>query len=470
MEEARTRIVCTIGPASSSPLLLARMMRAGMDVARLNFSHGTHDEHAALFRAVHAAARKAGKTVAILQDLQGPKIRVGELPKKGIVLREGQTVTLTTKPVAYDAKLQHIPLTYHTLHKEVKKDHRIFLDDGNIELSVLRVHDRNIHCSVDVGGVLTSHKGVNVPDSVVTASALTQKDREDLAYGVALGVDWVCVSFVTSPEVIKTARTLAREVARKYRRRTPLIMAKVERAAALKNVDAILEEADGIMLGRGDLGVEIPPSEVPLVQKDIAERCRIAGKPCIVATHMLESMKANPRATRAEISDIANAVFDHVDAVMLSAESATGRYPAVAVQAMAQAITAAEHSRYDDVPLTAHATKHLGEAFAHTIALLAEARGLAALLVPADLPEARALMRYRPRIHFGLLVPDHEAARQVVLAWGAEPIVGDLSPASLPMRVKNIAKKQWNLKRGERVALVTGNEKTGLQLQIIVVT
>ena len=469
MEETRTRIVCTIGPASSSQILLARMMRAGMDVARLNFSHGTHEEHAELFNSVHAAARKAGKTVAVLQDLQGPKIRVGELPKQGIVLREGQTVTLTTKPIAYSATLQHIPLTYHALHKDVKKDHRIFLDDGNMQLSVLRINDRNIHCSVDVGGILTSHKGVNVPDSSVSASALTEKDKADLLFGAALGVDWICVSFVTSPGALKVARALAQEVARKHHHRTPMIMAKVERAVALKNFDAILAEADGIMLGRGDLGVEIAPEEVPLVQKDIAERCRLAGKPCVVATHMLESMKSNPRATRAEISDIANAVFDHVDAVMLSAESATGRYPAVAVQAMNQAIYAAENSRYDDILVTATPTKDIGQVFAQMLATLAEAQGVQAVLAPSNLPEARMLSRYRPRIPFGFLVPDKEAARQVALSWGAVPLVIDMSPATLPLRIKTLAKSTWNLRRGARIALVTGSEKTGLQCTLITV-
>lgn len=469
MEEARTRIVCTIGPASSSPLLLARMMRAGMDVARLNFSHGTHEEHAKLFRSVHTAARKVGKTVAVLQDLQGPKIRVGELPSKGILLREGQTVTLTTKPIAYTPKLQHIPLTYHSLHNDVKKDHRIFLDDGNITLSVLRVNGRDIHCSVDVGGVLTSHKGVNVPDSVVSAASLTEKDKEDLVFGVALGVDWVCVSFVTSATALKTARKIAEDVARKHHRRTPVIMAKVERAAALKNFDAILEEADGIMLGRGDLGVEIPAAEVPLAQKDIAERCRMAGKPCIVATHMLESMKSQPRATRAEISDIANAVFDHVDAVMLSAESATGRYPAVAVQAMTQAIAAAENSRFDDIVVPTHATTTIAEVYAQAIASLSEAKGIAAVLVPAHLKEARILARYRPRVPFGYLVPDKEAARQVILSWGAEPIVADLSPATLPLRAKSIAISTWKLKKGARIALVTANGDSEIRLACITV-
>lgn len=465
MEEARTRIVCTIGPASSSPLLLARMMRAGMDVARLNFSHGTHEEHAVLFKAVHIAARKVKKTVAILQDLQGPKIRVGELPKQGIVLREGQTVTLTTKPIPYTAKLQHIPVTYHNLHKDVKKDDRIFLDDGTIELSVLRINDRAIHCSVDVGGTLTSHKGVNVPDSTVSVSALTEKDKEDLVFGVRLGVDWICVSFVTSPAALKVARALAQETARACHRRVPLIMAKVERAAAIKNFDAILTEADGIMLGRGDLGVEIDPAEVPLIQKDVAEACRLAGKPCIVATHMLESMKVQPRATRAEISDVANAVFDHVDAVMLSAESATGRYPAVAVQAMAQAISAAENSRYDDVSLITMPTANAGEAFAQTIGALAEGGGIVAVLVSAHIPEARMLTRYRPRVPFGFLVPDKEAARQVVLFWGATPIVADMSSATLLVRVPALARAAWTLKRGSRIAMITG-EHTSAQLTI----
>lgn len=466
MEEARTRIVCTIGPASSSPLLLARMMRAGMDVARLNFSHGTHEEHAALFRAVHSAAQKVEKTVAVLQDLQGTKIRVGELPRQGIMLREGQTVTLSTKPLAYTPRLQHIPVTYHNLHKDVKKDHRIFLDDGAIALSVLRVHNRNIHCSVDGGGLLMSHKGVNIPDSVMSSGELTHKDKEDVRFGTALGVDWICVSFVASPAPLRAVREIAQQIARAQHRRMPMIMAKVERAEAIKNFDAILAEADGIMLGRGDLGVEVSAAEVPLMQKDIAERCRLAGKPCIVATHMLESMKSQKRATRAEISDIANAVFDHVDAVMLSAESATGKYPAVAVQAMAQAIAAAESSRFDDIPLSAMPTKNPAEAFAQTLALLAEAKGLQGVLIPADIPEARLFARYRPRIPFGYLVPDKEAARQVVLSWGAEPFIADMSPATLPLRAKNIATSAWKLKKGARVALITA-QKDRLQCALI---
>lgn len=469
MEIAKTRIVCTIGPASSSPQLLARMMQAGMDVARLNFSHGTHEQHAELFRSVHSAAKKAQKTIATLQDLQGPKIRVGDLPKEGIVLRDGQTVTLTTAPITYSAKLQHIPVTYHNLHKDVKKDHRIFLDDGTMELSVLRINGRDIHCSVEVGGTLTAHKGINVPDSLVTASALTDKDKEDLRFGVALGVDWICVSFVTAPDALREARAIANEVARKHHRRAPMVMAKVERAMAIKNFDAILQEADGIMLGRGDLGVEIPPEEVPIIQKDVAERCRNAGKPCIVATHMLESMKTNPRATRAEISDIANAVFDHVDAVMLSAESATGRYPAVAVQAMNQAILAAEHSRYNDILVTTAPTKDIGQAFAQMIATLADGQGIQAVLVPAHLPQAHILSQYRPRIPFGFLVPDHEAARQVVLSWGAVPLVIDTSPATLPLRAKTLAKNTWNLKKGSRIALVMGDEKTGVQISVIII-
>ena len=467
MEDARTRIVCTIGPASSSPTVLSRMMKAGMDVARLNFSHGTHGEHAALFKSVRTAARKIDKPVAILQDLQGPKIRVGALPKQGVALREGQAVTLTTALVPYKAN-GPIPVSYHRLHKDVAHGHRILLDDGALELTVLRVRDRAIHCSVDVGGVLTSHKGVNVPDSKVSASALTPKDIDDLEFGVKLGVDWVCVSFVTTPSPVEKAREIAREAARKNRVRPPMIMAKIERREALERFDDILEVCDGIMLGRGDLGVEIPPEEVPIVQKDITERCRLAGKPCIVATHMLESMKASPRATRAEISDIANAVFDHADAVMLSAESATGRYPAAAVQAMAAAIGAAEQSRFDEIPIIPAVNADMPHIFAQTVAQLAASHSISAVIAPASFPEyAMKLGLYRPALPIGIIVPDQAAGRQISLRFGVHPIVADDRPATFLSRTPSLAKSAFSLKKGAKGAVIAGTGPSGVQLTIL---
>ncbi len=467
MEDARTRIVCTIGPASSSPTLLTRMMKAGMDVARLNFSHGTHEEHAVLFRSIHRAAQKAGKFVAVLQDLQGPKIRVGLLPKSGIMLRHGQTVTLTTAVGKY-VKGGGIPLTDHVLHKYLRVGHRVLLDDGTMALTVLRVRNRHIFCSVDVGGLLTAHKGVNIPDTSLPTSALTKKDLEDLSFGVALGVDWVCVSFVSSAAIIKKVRDLTTALARKYRHRPPRIMAKVERRAALEHFDAILAAADGIMLGRGDLGVEVPPEEVPLIQKDITERCRLAGKPCIVATHMLESMRTNVRATRAEISDVATAVFDHADAVMLSAESATGKYPAAAVQAMAAAIRAAEASAFDDIAILPPADATMQHIFAQTLALLAQQKHIEAMIVPATFASyATSLSLYRPNIPLGVVVPDEQMARQAIMQSGVHPIITDDASATFLSRISACARDVLRLRKGTCIAVISPFGSQYPQLSIL---
>ncbi len=433
-ERAQTRIVCTIGPASAGPVVLSRMIRSGMDVARLNFSHGTHEDHAELFAAIHLAAKKANKHVAVLQDLQGPKIRVGNLPEEGIRIPTGTTVTLTCHDEVYQEKLRHVPVTYRGLWRDVAKGHRIFLDDGMMALSVLRVNGRRIHCLVDEGGTLFSHKGINLPDTKVRIPLLQKKDLQDLEYGISLGVDWVCISFVEDARDIEEVRSRVLAYARRSGVRPPKIMAKVERAAAVAHLEDIVATADGVMIGRGDLGIEVPFSEVPRIQKDIAELCRKKGKPCIVATHMLESMRMHPRATRAEISDIATAVYDHVDAVMLSAESATGAYPDVAVQTMAQAIASAEQSLYAELHPQALPTAQGSEVIALSLALLAEGGGIDAILLPGNIPYIGEFLRYRPKVPCYVVVPDAASARQAVLLWGANPLILDMSPATLAQR------------------------------------
>lgn len=467
MESARTRIVCTIGPSSASVSVLVRMMRAGMDVARLNFSHGTYAEHQTLLRTIRQAAKKAGKTIAILQDLQGPKIRVGDLPKEGIAVHEGSTVVLSTAVKKYQ-KNGAIPVGYTKFHLDVRPGQRVFLDDGYLELEVLRVRGRNVHCHVKVGGTLTAHKGINLPDSTVTASAFTDKDHQDLLFGIAQGVDWVCLSFVTGPEVIWKVQDIVRKEAKKHGVRPPLVMAKVERAAALTNLEAIIEAAQGIMIGRGDLGVEIPFADVPVVQKDIVERCRLSSKPVIVATQMLESMRSNPRATRAEVSDVANAVFDHADAVMLSAESATGRYPATTVQAMASVIREAEASRFDQVPEDTSVVNCLASSFAHTLAVMARRDLIQAVATSASLgPDVGFLNMFRMRVPIFLAVPDAAAARQAVLHAGFTPVILDDHAASFAPRLSAIVKQQWRLRHGQRIALVMPGPRGAVSLSIV---
>ncbi len=454
MEDTRTKIVCTVGPASAAPSMLLRMMRAGMDVARLNFSHGTHDDHRRLLRAIRSAAKKAGKTIGILQDLQGPKIRVGELPEGGVQLHKAERMTLTTAAGEYKAG-GSIPVTHASLHRDVHAGHRILFDDGTIEVAVERVRGRTITAKVTVPGLLKSHKGMNLPDSHIDADPFTTKDREDLLFGIAEGVDWVVLSFVTSADDVKTARSVARAAARAQGVRPPKIMAKIERRAALEHLAEIIDASDGVLLGRGDLGVEIPPEEVPVVQKDVVEACRRAGKPVIVATQMLNSMVDSPRATRAETADVANAVFDHADAVMLSAESASGRYPAVAVQAMHAVIREAEHSHYDDIRGIALVVPDLSTAFAEALHVLAASHLVHATAVVASHGDlaAKANM-FRLDIPLFVVCPDEGLARQMVVSAGVHPIVMDESPATLPTRLMQKLRRDRLLPRGGHVALI----------------
>lgn len=460
MQHKRTKIVCTVGPASAAPSMLVRMMHAGMDVARLNFSHGTHDEHKKLLKAIRGAAKKTGKTIGILQDLQGPKIRVGNLPKDGVELHKGQKITLTTAMVDYKTG-GAISVTHKSLHRDVHAGHRILFDDGTIEVKVESVRGKNIIAKVTVPGVLKSHKGMNLPDSTIDADPFTAKDRDDLLFGVENGVDWVVLSFVTGADDIRIARKLATAAARTYGVRPPKIMAKVERRAALDRLAEIIAASDGVLLGRGDLGVEIPPEEVPVVQKDVVEACRRAGKPVIVATQMLNSMTDSPRATRAETADVANAVFDHADAVMLSAESASGRYPAVAVQAMAAVIVEAEKSHYDDIRGVALVVKDLPTALAESLHVLAASKLIAAVAVVASHGDlaAKANM-FRLDIPLYVVCPDDALARQMTMSAGVHALVMDDSPASFPSRLVQKLKKEKALTRGGRVALLltSGNE------------
>jgi pyruvate kinase len=448
MEAARTRIVCTIGPASSSTTVLARMMRAGMDVARLNFSHGTYAQHAVLIKSIRAAARKTGSIVALLQDLQGPKIRVGNLPDRGVDLPEGMTVTFSASVKDYK-KGGPIPVSYARLHSDVKAGDRILLDDGYLEVEVLRVRGRVIHTVVKVGGKLTSHKGINLPDSKVSVSAFTQKDAQDLVFGVSQGVDWICLSFVTGPEALHYVRKLIQKEARKH---------------GVRPIDA----ADGIMLGRGDLGVEIPFEDVPVVQKDVVERCRLASKPVIVATQMLESMRNNPRATRAEVSDVANAVFDHADAVMLSAESATGRYPATTVQAMASVIREAEASRFDRLPEDTNVINCLASALAHSVAVMARRELVHAVVTTSSLgADIGFLNMFRMDIPILVAVPDSSAARQAVLHAGFVPIIADDHAGTFVPRMKVELRRHLHLRSGQSVAFVTPGIKGGVSLSVV---
>lgn len=427
MDFKRTKIVCTIGPASSSPEILRGLIAEGMDVARLNFSHGTYDEHAALIRDIRAASEALGRPVAILQDLQGPKIRVGALPKEGVRLEDGTRVTFTTGEA--DVATLRLPVTYERLHEDVKAGERILLDDGLLSATVIEVRGRDVLCEMVDGGLLTSHKGVNFPDSHLGVSSITEKDRADLAFGVAQGVDFVALSFVRTAAEVRELRGLieAAEALPGFegRHAAPIrIIAKIEKREGVENFASILEAVDAVMVARGDLGIETDAASVPVVQKMLVARCRAAAKPVIVATQMLDSMIRNPRPTRAEVSDVANAVIDHADAVMLSGETAGGKYPLESVATMARIVRATEASPYDDVrPAARRADGEADAWIAEALEASPDAKVVAVASPLGDL--ARAVSRFRPSAPILVASAEARVRRQLCLTWGAVPVALD---------------------------------------------
>ncbi len=419
----RTKIVCTIGPATNSQEQLEQLMRAGMNVARLNFSHGTQDEHAIVIERIRAIAAHLGCPIAILQDLQGPKIRTGPLQGgQSVKLVDGATFTITTRPV--DGSAQLVSTTYQQLPQDVKAGDRILLDDGLMELRVLDRNETEVHCVVVHGGLLKEHKGINLPGVAVSAPALTEKDRDDLKFGIKHGVDYVALSFVRKPEDVLEAKELIRqsqaEKGDKYSVPTPLI-AKLEKPEAVARLDDILEVVDGVMVARGDLGVEMPLEKVPLFQKRIIDRCNDLGLPVITATQMLESMIANPRPTRAEVSDVANAILDGTDAIMLSAETATGVYPIEAVQVMVRIAVETEASnRTANQPQCqrlsqAHAVSHAARA------LTEEASVQSIVVFTRSGASAHLISKDRPRTPILAYTPSERVYRQLALWWGVWP-------------------------------------------------
>lgn len=407
----RTKIVCTIGPASEDTDTLIELVKAGMNVCRLNFSHGTHEEHAALIARIRKVREMTGEPLAILQDLQGPKIRVGNLPEEGVMLVKGSEVVFTTGKHAPPKK---IGVSYPNLHEDVKPGQKLLLDDGMLQVVVEKVNGKDIHCRVAEGGSLTSHKGINLPETDTSISSITEKDREDLAFGIAQGVDWVALSFVQGPDDIEELRQLLGGAPMK-------IMAKIEKPKAIERFDAILERVDGIMVARGDLGIEMPSAKVPVAQKEIIGKCLNAGIPVVVATQMLNSMIEHSQATRAEISDVANAVIDHADATMLSGESAVGRHPVLAVRTMADTIRETEKSPFDDLPVKFDLA-HLNQT--NVANSLARAEGLAAVIAASrDGKVAELVSRYRPEVPIFAAVPDEKIAHQLNVRWGVRPLV-----------------------------------------------
>ncbi len=417
--QRRAKIVCTLGPASSSKEAIRSLIDAGMDVARLNFSHGSYDFHRGLFNTIREAAAEAQKPVAIMQDLQGPKIRCLTMEDGGVPLEAGAETVITTDDIVGTS--ERFGTSYKLLPRDVAAGDRILLDDGNLSLEVLGTTDTDVRCRVIDGGVLKDKKGINLPHSKVSAPSLTEKDIQDAHFGAEIGVDAVALSFVrTGHDVRMLRRELAAHKSRAF------IVAKLEKPQAIDQLDGIIEEADGVMVARGDLGVEMPPEKVPVIQKRIIEEANRRGRSVIVATQMLESMIHNPRPTRAEASDVANAVFDGADAVMLSGETAVGRDPKAVVEIMSRIIIEAEGSDRAEYVQTNHALDtQAAQDFQNAISLAAvrsahELKADAICVYTNSGSTARLIAEYRPRVPIVAFVQDEEQRRRLQFAWGVQ--------------------------------------------------
>jgi pyruvate kinase len=422
-EFGNTKVICTIGPASKSVDQLVRLINSGMDVARLNFSHGTHEEHSEVIENITKAREITGEHIGVLQDLSGPKIRTGALKDKRVVLKDGEPFVLTTEEIAGSS--EHVTTTYKGLPADVEPDDVILLDDGKMSIKVVSKNKTEVNCVVVHGGILSEHKGMNLPGVRISASSLTEKDIEDLKFGISKDVDYVALSFVRSADDIRHLRDVIISEAQKGRR-FPII-AKIEKAEAVSSIDKILSEADGIMVARGDLGVEMPTEEVPIIQKMIVRKCNEAGVPVFVATQMLESMIENPRPTRAEANDVANAVLDGADAVMLSAETSIGKYPVEAVGVMDRIIRRAEvdhRDRLDIVQTPGSREDNVFDAVARSACLLAK-QVQAKAIVPITHSGVTALRvsKYRPEAKIIAVTGREKILRRLNIIWGVRGII-----------------------------------------------
>ncbi len=463
----KAKIVCTIGPASDHLETLDRLIECGMNAARLNFSHGTHDSHAAAIKTVRKAADERRVPVAIIQDLQGPRIRVGEVADGGIALTEKQPVRLQTMLARSGGQLGHqslaaptvveIPVTYQHLARDVRPGARILINDGLIELLVEQVGGGSIDCRVIIGGTVTSHKGLNLPGTRVSAPTLGDKDREDIRFGVAQGVDYIALSFVRGPDDIRTAKKLIAACGGSI----PVI-AKIERQEAMTCLDAILDEADGVMIARGDLGVEMGPEAVPILQKRIIAEANRRRRLVITATQMLESMTHHLRPTRAEASDVANAVFDGTDAVMLSAETAIGAHPVETVQVMDRIIRAAEEGSEPGVVPKRHSdfgNMSFPEAICTAASSAAAATTASAIVAFSELGStARLISKQRPAAPIIAFTPFDPVRRQMALYWGVQPhTMQQITQTDERIHeAERRLKAEGLVKPGERIVILSG--------------
>ncbi|MBL7256641.1 pyruvate kinase [Paractinoplanes lichenicola] len=449
----RVKIVCTMGPATASPERMLGLVEAGMDVARMNFSHGTHEDHQKVYDLVRSSSEQADRAVAILADLQGPKIRLGKFADGPHVWNTGDLVTITSEDIL--GTKDRVSCTYTKLPQEVKPGDRLLIDDGKVAVEVTAVdHHTDIRCLVVEGGPVSNNKGVSLPNVAVSVPALSDKDAEDLRFALGLGVDLVALSFVRSPDDIKLVHEIMAEEGR-----TVPVIAKVEKPEAVEHLEAIVLAFDGVMVARGDLGVELPLDQVPLVQKRAVQLCRENAKPVIVATQMLDSMIENSRPTRAEASDVANAVLDGTDAVMLSGETSVGKYPVLTVSTMAKIVTTTEAGSIP-VPRLQHDPRTHGGALTVAASQIARNIGAKALVAFSQTGDTvRRLARLHCELPLFAFTPVPEVRDQLALSWGVETFLTDFVQHTDDM-FRQVDSKMLGLglaKPGDYVVVVAGS-------------
>ncbi len=456
----KVKIVCTLGPACGDREVLKLLAQEGMDVARLNFSHGTYEQHAKSLGNIRSIEKELGRPIATMLDTKGPEIRTGSLANHGtVILHEGNVFVLTSEPVEGDES--RVSISHAKLFQDVKPGMNIFIDDGTITLVVEDIRDHDIVCRVVVGGELGEHKGINVPDANLSVPALTEKDIEDIKWGLEHDMEYIAVSFVRTRDEIISVRRVVEELDGDIK-----IIAKIETKQAVVNLDDIISVVDGMMVARGDLGVEMPTEEVPLVQKRIIDLCRYHGKPVIVATQMLDSMIRNPRPTRAEASDVANAVLDGADAVMLSGETAKGKYPVLAVRTMKNIVERVEKEyrmwqRPATIPIKA---KGVPDAVSHAAVSIAEEMNVGAILsLTSSGSTARMVSKYRPLPPIIAATPKVKTCRELSLVWGVIPMIQpQISTTDEAVERALASAKEKNLLKEGELAVVTAGVPMGI--------
>ncbi len=452
--QKKAKIICTIGPTSNSEEMLTTLANNGMDVARLNFSHGTHDDHLQNIKRIRKVSAELGKPIAILMDLQGPKIRIGTFPEGPVTVKPGELFTITTDDIPGNQYL--VSTSYKNLPNDVKPDDNILINDGLIQLKVDKTTDKEVFCEVVIGGVLYDRKGINLPGVEISEPSMTEKDKKDLLFGLEQGVDYVALSFVREASDIRDLKEFMGE------RAVPVI-AKIEKPEAVANIDDILMETDAIMVARGDLGVEISAQKVPVVQKMLIEKCQKLGLPVITATQMLDSMMVNPVPTRAEASDVANAIFDGSDAVMLSGETAFGKYPAESVEMMASIIREAEKSNYFRLHpemMRQQGPMSSSRAVCHAADITATDVNAKYIVVFTESGyTARVMSKYRPGVPIIALTNHEQTLHRMPLFWGTVPSLVEIK-VDLHRDLHNLEahlKQNGLAKSGDKLVIIAGS-------------